>query len=66
MAVNIGAKNSIVLTTKPAIGPHSHMNEVSACESPRVCTNTGKNSEIRYFVLHCKEKLLVTESDSDK
>lgn len=32
-----------VLTTKPAIGPQSHMNEVSACESPRVCTeDVGK------------------------
>jgi hypothetical protein len=39
---NICAKNNMVLTTKPAIGPHSHMNDVRACESPRVCTNIGK------------------------
>jgi hypothetical protein len=35
-----------VLTTKPAIGPQSHMNEVSACESPRVCTeDVGKKKK---------------------
>jgi hypothetical protein len=38
-------KLALLLTTKPAIGPQSHMNEVRACESPRVCTNMTKFRE---------------------